>query len=134
MQLEGDNATPELGYQVIRRLLAGGRPFTALFAFNDISAIGAIQALREYGLRVPQDVSVIGFDDILSAAFSSPRLTTVRQPLRKMGVIAAETLLQRITQNGKNGYVREIMVEPELIVRDSTGPVATVQSKPGKSG
>lgn len=85
-------------------------------------------------MRVPQDVSVIGFDDILSAAFSSPRLTTVRQPLRKMGVIAAETLLQRITQNGKNGYVREIMVEPELIVRDSTGPVATVRGQPGKRG
>lgn len=134
MQLEGDNATPELGYQVTKRLLAGGRPFTALFAFNDISALGAIQALREHGLRVPQDVSVIGFDDILSAAFSSPRLTTVRQPLRKMGVIAAETLLQRITQPGKDAYVREIMVEPELIVRDSTGPVATVRGKPGKRG
>ena len=87
-QLEGESSSPLLGYQVTQKLLAGGEPFTALFTFNDISAIGAIHALREAGRRVPEDVSVVGFDDIQSAAFQNPALTTVRQPLREMGMIA----------------------------------------------
>src|ERR1700746_3312170 len=66
-QLEGESSSPELGYQVTKKLLASEEPFTALFAFNDISAIGAIQALREAGRQIPQDVSVVGFDDIQSA-------------------------------------------------------------------
>jgi LacI family transcriptional regulator len=121
-QLEGESSSPLLGYQVAQKLLAGGEPFTALFTFNDISAIGAVQALREAGRRVPEDVSVVGFDDIQSAAFQNPALTTVRQPLRQMGMIAAETLLQRITAPAKAPYPKEIMVEPELIVRASTAP------------
>jgi LacI family transcriptional regulator len=100
-QLEGESASPELGYRVTKKLLASGDHFTALFAFNDISAIGAIRALREAGRAVPEDVSVAGFDDIQSAAFQNPALTTVRQPLREMGVIAAETLLQRINAPAK---------------------------------
>jgi len=96
VQLEGESSSPELGYQVTRKILASREPFTALFAFNDISAIGAIHALREAGRRIPEDVSIVGFDDIQSAAFQNPGLTTVRQPLRQMGVLAAETLLQRI--------------------------------------
>ncbi len=68
-QLEGDDPSPDLGYHTTRRLLGSGRAFTALFAFNDISAIGAIRALREAGRRVPEDVSVVGFDDIQSAAY-----------------------------------------------------------------
>ena len=119
-QLEGDSSSPLLGYQVTQRILASGEPFTALFAFNDISAIGAIQALREAGRRVPEDVSVVGLDDIQSAAFQNPGLTTVRQPLREMGKIAAETLLRRITAPAKAPYPKEIVVEPELIVRGST--------------
>src|ERR1700674_533944 len=73
VQLEGDSSSPELGYKVTKRLLASRERFTALFAFNDISAIGAILALREAGLQVPKDVSVVGFDDIQSAAFQNPR-------------------------------------------------------------
>jgi DNA-binding LacI/PurR family transcriptional regulator len=119
-QLEGQSSSPLLGYQVTQKLIAGGKPFTGLFTFNDISAIGAIQALREAGRRVPEDVSVVGFDDIQSAAFQNPALTTVRQPLRAMGMIAAETLLQRITAPAKAPYPKEIVVEPELIVRGST--------------
>lgn len=117
-QLEGDLPSPELGYAVVRKLLAGGEHFTALFAFNDISAIGAIRALREAGLRVPEDVSVVGFDDIQSAAFQNPALTTVRQPLRKMGEIAAESLLRRIA--GNDGIPATITVQPELIARGTT--------------
>src|SRR5467141_2338375 len=119
-QLEGESSSPELGYVVTRKLLASREPFTALFAFNDISAIGAIQALREAGRRVPEDISVVGFDDIQSAAFQNPALTTVRQPLRAMGVIAAETLLRRITAAANTPYPKEIVVEPELVVRAST--------------
>jgi len=119
-QLEGDSSSPLLGYQVTQKLLASGQLFSALFTFNDISAIGAIHALREAGRRVPEDVSVVGFDDIQSAAFQNPALTTVRQPLREMGMIAAETLLRRITAPAKAPYPKEIVVEPELIVRAST--------------
>src|SRR5580704_12464203 len=81
-QLEGENPSPELGYVATRKLLATGLPFTALFAFNDISAIGAIKALSEANVNVPKDVSVVGFDDVQSAAYQNPALTTVRQPLR----------------------------------------------------
>jgi len=105
---------------VTRKLLDRGEPFTALFAFNDISAIGAIQALRESGRRVPEDVSVVGFDDIQSAAYQNPGLTTVRQPLREMGVIAAETLLGRVNSPNQGDYPREIVVKPDLIVRGTT--------------
>ena len=119
-QLEGDSPSPELGYFVTKKLLAAGKRFTALFAFNDISAIGAIRALREAGRRVPEDVSVVGFDDIQSAAFQNPALTTVRQPLREMGVLAAKTLLDRINEPRKSPYPKLITVEPELIVRGTT--------------
>jgi len=110
---------PEEGYESARKLLATGRPFTALVAFNDISAIGAVRAFRDAGLRVPEDVSVIGFDDIQAAAYLTPRLTTVRQPLRRMGEIAAEQLLARIS-NGKGRGAQQISVDPELVMREST--------------
>ncbi len=123
IQLEGDSSSPELGYQVTRKLLSTRVPFTAMFAFNDISAIGAIRALREGGLRVPQDVSVIGFDDIQSAAYQNPSLTTVRQPLRKMGEIAAQTVLRRVHEG--NFRPRLITIKPELVVRGTTATAST---------
>lgn len=123
-QLQGDSSSPQLGYESTRKLLACKKPFSALFAFNDISAIGAIHALRESGHRVPEDVSVVGFDDIQSAAFQNPALTTVRQPLREMGMMAAETLLQRINAPANAPYPKEIAIDPQLIVRASTAPVS----------
>src|SRR5580765_3677354 len=93
-QLQGDSPSPEVGYTAMKSLLANGEPFTAVFAFNDISAIGAIRALEEMGLRVPADVSVLGFDDIYAAEFHNPALTTIRQPLFEMGKLAAQTLLK----------------------------------------
>ena len=95
-QLTGDSPSPEIGYAAARELLARGGNFTALFAFNDVSAIGAIRAIREAGLCVPEDVSVLGFDDIYAAAYHNPALTTVKQPLFEMGKLAAETLLKRL--------------------------------------
>jgi DNA-binding LacI/PurR family transcriptional regulator len=119
VDLEMNTFSPYVGYPVAKELLQRTRDFTALLAYHDLSAIGAMRALRESGLRVPEDVSVMGFDDINSAAFQSPSLTTVRQPLDKMGAVAAEILLQRI-HGGENP--REVVVEPELVVRESTGP------------
>ncbi|HWZ99695.1 MAG TPA: LacI family DNA-binding transcriptional regulator [Candidatus Dormibacteraeota bacterium] len=123
VQLDSELPTSQPGYEAGRRLLESKKPFTALFSFNDISAIGAIRALREAGRSVPEDVSVIGFDDIQSAAFQNPSLTTIRQPLREMGVSAAETLLKRISARPKEEYPRNIIVEPELVVRGSSGKV-----------
>jgi LacI family transcriptional regulator len=118
VQIDTDDPTPMLGYPFTKQLLARNKPFTALFAYNDMSAIGAIRALQEQGLRVPQDVSVIGFDDIPGAAFYTPSLTTVQQPLHRMGDVAAQVLLERI--EGKKEYPSDIAIEPELIVREST--------------
>jgi DNA-binding LacI/PurR family transcriptional regulator len=123
VQLESESPTPQPGYEMASKLLQAGHRFTALFAFNDISALGAIRALREAGRRVPEDVSVIGFDDIQSAAYQNPGLTTIRQPLREMGMTAAETLLKRINAAKNAEYPKNIVVEPELIVRGSTAAV-----------
>ncbi len=120
-QLEGDSPSPQLGYMTTKVLLASREAFTALFAFNDISAMGAIRALRESGRHVPEDVSVVGFDDIQSAAFQNPSLTTVRQPLREMGRVAAEILLKRINRPGFELRDKHTL-EPELVIRETTGP------------
>lgn len=121
-QLEGELPSHEPGYFAAQRLLGPKAQFTAIFTFNDVSAIGAIRALREAGLRVPEDVSIVGFDDIQSAAFQNPALTTVRQPLRTMGTLAAETILTQIASPAEHSASRQLVVDPELIVRDSTCP------------
>ena len=102
---------------------AARRHSLLLFGYNDSSAIGAMRAMHEAHLRVPEDVSVVGFDDIQSAAYSYPSLTTVRQPLQKMGEIAARTLLGRI--ENREPYVTEIAIEPEFVVRNSTAQAPT---------
>jgi len=117
--LEANSWSPELGYPIVRDLLARTRNFTAIFCFNDIAAIGAIRAIADAGLRCPEDISVIGFDDISSAAYQTPRLTTVRQPLRRMGEAAVQTLLKRI-EAPTTPYPEVILFEPELMVREST--------------
>lgn len=132
-QLQSDSPSPEVGYMATKKLLAAREPFTALFAFNDISAIGAIAALREAGRNVPEEVSVVGFDDVDSAAFYNPALTTIRQPLRMMGRLAAETLLQRITSSHDTAFPELVMVEPELIVRQSTARAQQVVRISGRA-
>jgi DNA-binding LacI/PurR family transcriptional regulator len=122
IQLDGYSPSPELGYTATKKLLDRGQPFTALFAFNDISAIGAIQALRQADKRVPEGVSVMGFDDIQSAEYQNPGLTTVRQPLRRMGVVAAETLLRRVSAGRRRPAAKEVVLQPELIIRGTTAP------------
>lgn len=124
-QLEGDSPSPEVGYIAAKHLLATGIRFTALFAFNDVSAIGAVSAFREAGLMVPDDISVLGFDDIYNAAFFSPALTTIRQPLKEMGRLAAYTVLERIAAGPDQTCETELIVEPELVVRQSTAAART---------
>jgi len=124
-QLEGTDSTPAIGYPFAKQLLARKRPFTALFAYNDISAIGSIWAIHEAGLRVPRDISVVGFDDIPGAAYANPGLTTVRQPMTRMGQIAAQTVVDLI--EGRSEYVPEIAIEPEFVVRESTAPAPARQ-------
>jgi len=120
VQIDSTDSTPSLGYPYGKQLLERKRPFTALFAYNDISAMGAIRAFQEAGLRVPADVSVVGFDDIPGAAFHYPSLTTVRQPLRSMGEMAVAILVPRI--EGEERWPREVPMQPEIIVRESTAP------------
>lgn len=122
IQLERDISSPELGYPVVQSLLQSGQRFTAIVSFNDMAAIGVIRALRDANLRVPEDVSVIGFDDIQLAGYHTPRLTTIRQPLHDMGATAARILLHRL--QGFKDYPPEYAVPPELIMRETTAPVA----------
>lgn len=124
--LEGDNPTLEPGRVATHKLLSTGIPFTAVFSFNDLSAMGAIVALREAGLDVPSHVSVVGFDDIVGASTNSPPLTTVRQPMQEMGRAAATALLQRIEVQRFNEpspqNTNSILVLPTFVERKSTAP------------
>jgi len=124
-QMEGNSPSPELGYVAARELLARRETFTALFTFNDVAAVGAISAFNDAGYRIPEDISVVGFDDVYSAAYQNPPLTTVRQPLRRMGKLAAETLLRRLAAGNGESYPKLLTVVPELIVRHSTSPART---------
>lgn len=122
-QLIGNDPSPETGYRAAKNLLATGEKFTALLAFNDISAIGAIRALREANLKVPEDISVSGFDDVDAAEFHNPSLTTIRQPLFEMGRLAAKTLLDTLAESKNDKQSRTLTVEPKLIIRQSTASV-----------
>jgi DNA-binding LacI/PurR family transcriptional regulator len=117
----------EEGRIAAQHLLRRGEPFTALVAFNDVSALGAMASLREAGHKVPEDVSIMGFDDTEFAGIAYPPLTTVRQPLHQMGATAAELLLRKLANDER---VRNLRVRPELIVRSSTcAPPLAVRHK-----
>jgi DNA-binding LacI/PurR family transcriptional regulator len=120
LQLDRDDTSPEIAYALVQKLLQTHRDFTAIACFNDMAALGASRAISDAALHVPADISVVGFDDIRLAAYAKPSITTVRQPLRKMGEIAAQALLNRL-QTGSMGP-SEIAVKPDFVVRESTGP------------
>jgi LacI family transcriptional regulator len=101
-------------------LLALPDPPTAIFASNDVSAFGVMDAARDHGLRIPEDISVVGFDDIPQAAHVHPGLTTVRQPLAQMGRLATQMLLRQIKDPEYTG--ERIELPTELIVRGSCQP------------
>lgn len=121
----------EGGYERTKELLALGLPFTALVAFDDMTAFGAIRALISAGLRVPLDCSVIGFDDIPAAAFYNPALTSVREHMGTLASMGAEILMEAIRAHRKNTTASPVhrKVKPELIVRESTAPPS--DSRPG---
>ena len=120
VQLQLRVSTPELGYDPAIQLILRGGEFTALVCYDDIAAIGAIRAFMDRGLRVPKDISVVGFDDIQGAAFHNPSLTTIRQPLQQMGTVAARILLQRI--RGEGTFPESVSIHPDLVIRESTCP------------
>lgn len=115
----------EQGYKLTEELLERGRPFTALMAFDDMTAFGAIRALGKAGMRVPDQCSVVGFDDVSPAAIYSPALTTIRQPMEVMGATAANIVVEAINGMLEKKPVRPIhrRIVPELIVRESTRSV-----------
>lgn len=108
------------GYEATRKLLARGRKFTALFAVADVMAIGAIRALREHGLRVPEDVSVVGYDGLPLGTYLVPQLTTVAQPVQQMARHGVDILLECIEHGGK---ARHEKVAFSLLQRESTRPL-----------
>jgi DNA-binding LacI/PurR family transcriptional regulator len=110
---------PEGAETAIADLLVLPQPPTAVFCYNDLSALGAMRQIRNRGLRIPADISVVGFDDLYISQYTDPPLTTVRQPMRQMGRMAMETLLQ-IFAGAESGH--DIKVPGELIVRQSTAP------------
>lgn len=117
--IEG-NFTVDCGRAAVAELTASGRPFDSVFAMNDLSAAGVVAGVREHGLRVPEDVAVIGFDDVAIASHTDPPLTTIRQPMRDMGATAARLLLAAL--RGKPLAQTRTVLDTELIVRGSTVP------------
>jgi DNA-binding LacI/PurR family transcriptional regulator len=110
------DGTPGGGMNAMLRLLSGRATPTAVFCYNDREAIGAMRAARDKGLRVPADVSIVGFDDLFLSSYTDPPLTTIRQPKREMGVEAGEILLQLIG----GGKTESRMTTGTLVVREST--------------
>jgi DNA-binding LacI/PurR family transcriptional regulator len=126
----------EGGLRFSKEMLASGRPFTAVLAFDDLTALGVVRGLTEAGLKVPEDCSVVGFDDVLPAAVATPGITTIRQPLKEMGLLASEWTLQAINAHEQLAAkpVKLYKAPPELVVRMSTGrPTAARKRPPAKS-
>jgi DNA-binding LacI/PurR family transcriptional regulator len=119
LHIEGNWSTPG-GYQATRRLLEQGHSFSAIIAANDSMALGAYRALHQAGLRVPEDVSVVGFDDILEAAYYTPPLTTIRHNYIQLGTLGFEYLLQLM--DDPETIIEQKVITPKLIVRESTAP------------
>lgn len=116
---------PDSGYHATGQMLHMAKPPTAIFACNDLMAIGAISAATNGGRRVPQDLSIVGFDDIQLAKFTNPSLTTIAQPKQEMGQLATKLLIERI-RNPKI-HPHSVILESHLVVRNST-------SAPGRPG
>lgn len=113
----------DAGFNLTEELVRKGRRFTALMAFDDLTAMGAVRALTKHGIEVPGQCSVIGFDDIAHSKFLTPALTTVRQPMAEMGKLAVTMIAEGIkaTQEKRKIAAMHRKLLPELVVRDSTG-------------
>jgi LacI family transcriptional regulator len=108
----------QTGYRLVRKMIANGDYPRAIFAENDILALGVIQGIRESGLSIPEDIAVVGFDDIPFASFPEVQMTTIHQPKHEMGEIAVSILLDQLS--GRNTQPRKVILEPRLIVRRSS--------------
>ncbi len=115
--VQGENWLHGSGFKAMKELLGRNKPFTAVFVQNDRMARGAIIALREAGLRVPEDVSIVGYDDIPEAEYSDPPLTTIRQPMREVGKAAARMLIKMI--DDPNATPQQVLFDTELVIRSS---------------
>ena len=127
VDLNLQNAGHEGGYELTRRLLQSGKPFTALVAYDDLTAFGAIRALSEAGIQVPRDCSVTGYDDVATSTFYNPPLTTGHQDMEVQGAAGVKILLDELKsiQDGResNGHVPlHKRIVPRLVVRESTAP------------
>ncbi|RKY05502.1 MAG: LacI family transcriptional regulator, partial [Planctomycetota bacterium] len=111
--------TPECGYRAMQRLLELETKPDAIFAFNDMVAIGAIRACSDSGLNIPRDIGVVGFDDIPIASYYEPPLTTIRQPVTKMGREGVKMLLEMLGDKPAKNSGKNTVLKPELIVRKS---------------
>jgi DNA-binding LacI/PurR family transcriptional regulator len=112
----------EGGLEIARKMLRSSPPCSAVIAFDDLTALGVVRGLTEAGLRVPEDCSVMGFDDVLPAEVATPSITTIRQPLKEMGCQAAELVVQAIRRGRGAERGRLYKPSPELVVRMSTAP------------
>jgi DNA-binding LacI/PurR family transcriptional regulator len=120
----------EGGLHFSRQMLASHCPFTAVLAFDDLTALGVVRGLTEAGLRVPEDCSVMGFDDVLPAELATPAISTIRQPLRAMGLEAGKRVLKAIRGvPSQERSVRLHKTAPELVARMSTAPPALIENK-----
>ena len=121
----------EGGLDCAQRLLASGLSFTAVLAFDDLTALGVVRGLLGAGVRVPEDCSVLGFDDVLPAAVSTPGITTIRQPLREMGLLAAEWVMDAIEarEQRREQGLRLHRAPPELVVRMSSAAPAEQETR-----
>ncbi len=117
--VHGDGRAEE-AMNAMEKLLALKDPPTAVFCYNDMSALGAMRTIHLQGMRIPRDISVVGFDDLFLASYTQPPLTTVRQPMRRMGLLAMESLFRLMS--GEDSPIR-IPVNAELIIRESTARV-----------
>ena len=120
---EADGSTEWHGYKAMQRLLAYKTPPTAVFLANDMMAIGAIKAIEESNLRVPQDISIVGFDDVPMAQYCSPPLTTIRQPAFEKGARAASLLIKCLVSEECDP--QSVVLDVELVVRKSTAPLSS---------
>jgi LacI family transcriptional regulator len=115
------------GHCAACRLIESGLRATAVFAASDLAAIGALKAFRQHGWSVPDDVSLVGFDDLRVSSYVSPGLTTVRQPALQIGERATDLLIKLIRDPGSRRPRKPVLFEPTLIVRDSTAPPAAAR-------
>ncbi|BBH19036.1 LacI family transcriptional regulator [Paenibacillus baekrokdamisoli] len=116
--VNGETFFEESGYEAMKRLIKAGKLPRAIFAASDLLAIGAMRAMKEHNLQVPQDIAIIGCDDIDACKYTSPALSTIRQNKEKIGILSARMLFDLINnQSPSNAFI----VDPELIVRESCG-------------